>query len=275
MSERYVLIGHPIDHSLSPQMHNAGFAALGLDAHYALRPTPLASVGEALAELQAGTLTGCNATTPLKGEVAKAFPGTARVERSASANTVFRDGDTLRVESTDVDGVREPLATRGVTGGEALLLGAGGAARAAALALEELGLTVNVAARDPGKAALLLEEVAPRPRGRALALDALGRDKGLMRRLSVLVQATPLGRSGEALPVPWELLDSPVAFEMLYVDTPFLREATERGFATVPGWEMLLEQGLKSFELWTGQPAPRDVMREALTAETAPRDGPS
>ncbi|MEM6531305.1 MAG: shikimate dehydrogenase [Myxococcota bacterium] len=265
MTARYCLLGHPIEHSLSPRMHNAGFEALGLDARYELKPTPLEHVDRALVELRAGTMTGCNATTPLKGAVAGAFPGSERVKRSGSANTVYRDGETLRVESTDVDGVREPLQARGVNGGEAIVLGAGGAARAAALALEELGFTVHVAARAPEKAALLLEEVAPRPRGRALHIEALGRDKALLRTARVLIQATPLGRCGETLPIPWDLIEnSAVAFEMLYVTTPFLNEAARRGLKTIPGWEMLLEQGLRSFELWTGQPAPRDAMRDAL-----------
>ncbi len=265
MSEAYCLIGDPIAHSPSPAMHNAGFEALGLDARYNLRPTTADTAPEVWGELERGVLTGCNITTPLKGMAAAAFSGTERALRSRSANTIYRDHGALRAESTDVDGVRVPLEERGVRGGEALLLGAGGAARAAALALEELELTVHVAARDPAKAAALLEQVAPRPRGRALALGDLDRDPGLAKRLRVLVQATPVGRDGETFSLPWERLpDDCVTFEMLYARTPFLETAEARGLDRVEGWEMLLWQGVQSFRLWTGADAPVAAMRSAL-----------
>ncbi|MEM6729954.1 MAG: hypothetical protein AAF658_00270 [Myxococcota bacterium] len=265
MTERYCLIGSPIDHSPSPAMQNAGFAALKRDAEYVLRPCGPDAVGEVWNALRHGTLTGCNVTTPLKSQAADAFPGSPRVERSHSANTVYHEGTRLRVESTDVDGVRAPLERRQVSGGDALLLGAGGAARAAMLALEELGVCVHVAARDPGKAALALEEVGPRPRGRALALNDLSRDRGLLKSLAVVLQATPLGRSGEELALPWEQISGDcVAFEMLYASTPFVARASQRGMRVIPGWEMLLEQGLCSFELWTGSAAPREAMEHGL-----------
>lgn len=265
MSDRYCLIGDPIAHSPSPAMHNAGFAALGLDATYTLRPATEATVHEVWGELERGAWAGCNVTTPLKGAAAERFPGSGRVERSGSANTIYRRDGALRAESTDVDGVRIPLEAHGVRGGEALLLGAGGAARAAALALEDLDLTVHVAARDPSRAAALLERVAPRPRGRALALNDLDRDRSLAERLRVIVQATPVGRNGETFSLPWERLpDDCVAFEMLYARTPFLETADARGLVRVEGWEMLLWQGVEAFRRWTGAEPPVAPMRTAL-----------
>ncbi len=267
MSARYALVGHPIDHSPSPAMHNAGFKALGIDASYELRPTQPDGFSAVIDALRSGALQGANVTTPLKSLAAAAFDASPLARRASSANTIYFADGSWRCESTDIDGVRHPLQTRGIKGGEALVIGAGGAARAAALALEQLGAIVHVAARRLHTAANLLEEVAPRPRGRSLALEDLPRDPHTLERVSLVVQATPVGLHGEELPVPWErFAPNPVAFEMLYRDTPFIKAASKRGWVTIRGHEMMLEQGARAFELWTGQPAPREVMRDALSA---------
>ncbi|MEL6195967.1 MAG: hypothetical protein AAGJ56_04605 [Myxococcota bacterium] len=266
MSARYALVGDPIGHSPSPAMHNAGFRALGIDASYELRPTVPDTFSSVIDALHAGELQGVNVTTPLKGLAAAAFDASALAERARSANTIYRADDSWRCESTDIDGVRHPLQTRGIVGGEALIIGAGGAARAAALALEQLGAIVHVASRRLHTAANLLEEVAPRPRGRSLALENLTRDPHTLERVSVVVQATPVGMHGEELPIPWErFAPNTLAFEMLYRDTPFIKTAIKRGWVTIRGREMMLEQGVRAFELWTGQPAPREAMRDALS----------
>ncbi len=264
---RYVLAGDPIAHSPSPAMHNAGFAALGLNATYALRPTSADGAAAFLAELQRGALAGANVTTPIKTVVAALVPLVGAAARAQAVNTLYRDGGRLVGELTDVAGVREPLAARGVEGGEALLLGAGGAARAAAVALDELGLVVHVAARRVGEAERLLAVVLPSARGRALGLGDTAALVTLLPQLRVLVQATPVGRQGERLPLPWDAArPGLIAFEMLYRprQTPFLQDARAASATPIEGWEMLLHQGLRSFELWTGKAAPRPAMQQAL-----------
>ena len=187
------------------------------------------------------------------------------------------DGDVLRGCLTDVAGVAEPLRERRVgtqsllsataDDGRAVVLGAGGAARAAALALESLGLRVSVAARDPAKAAEVLALLRHDARGDALVLGDLARSKALSGA-AVVIQATNVGRGGESLPVSFAGV-SAIAFEMLYTprETPFLAAARAAGCQVIEGWEMLLAQGAASLSLWLGgRVVPRDAMKAALLA---------
>lgn len=270
MSLRFALAGSPIAHSRSPVMHTAAFRALGLDARYELRVTELAQVPAFIDELRNGMWLGCNVTTPLKTEVAKHVQCDDVSARAAAVNTVWPTRDGLRATLTDVDGVRDPLLERGVTFsrtlGEAVIIGAGGASRAAALALAGMGARVSVAARDPSKADAMLSILRDDERGEAMPLAKLAAP-GALRDVRVLVQATPLGREGESLALSWDNARL-VAFEMLYAPrvTPFLAAATAAGCTTIQGWEMLLAQGARSLELWLGVDAPRAAMRKALLA---------
>ncbi|MBC7794827.1 MAG: shikimate dehydrogenase [Clostridia bacterium] len=270
MRKRLALAGFPIAHSLSPRMQQAGMDALSLDARYELRPTEAGDLAIFIDELHAGVWFGGNVTTPIKTEVAPLCVGDAIVQRCGAVNTLWvRDG-VLYGALTDVDGVREPLAARdfGATSlpGHALILGAGGAARAAAIALEQLNLRVSVAARDAAKAAEVVRFVDPALRGDALSLASCA-TPGALREVGVIIQATSVGRSAETLALDWASASPDlVAFEMLYVprETAFLRAARSHGAQIIEGWEMLLAQGLRAFEIWFEREAPRDVMREAL-----------
>jgi shikimate dehydrogenase len=254
-------------------MHEAAFRALGIDATYELRVTEIEGVPGLLYELQRGVWKGVNVTTPLKTEVAHHCLCDDGSARAGAVNTVWLAGESLCATLTDVDGVREPLASRKVafsrTLGEAVILGAGGASRAAALALAGMGARVSVAARDANKAQAVIEILHEHERGEAMQLARLAAP-GALRDVHVLVQATPLGRYGESLALGWEGA-SLVAFEMLYTPrvTPFLASARAAGCAVVEGWEMLLAQGARAFELWLGAEPPRDVMRDALLATLA------
>jgi shikimate dehydrogenase len=271
--DRYALFGSPIDKSPSPAMHNAAFAALGLDARYELRPAGAGDVPALLAEMQS-TWRGANVTIPLKEALAGHVAPRGHAERAHAVNTLWRDGETLAGSLTDVEGVAEPLRARRFAGGPALVLGAGGAARAAVLALEQLGCTITVAARRPSEAERLLRELGAK--GEAVALGDAAALARALTRTRVLVQCTPVGRSGEVLPLAWDAVQPGVlAFEMLYWPprTPFLEAAKQRGCEIIEGWEMLLAQGAAAFTLWTGREAPREVMGEALRADLARRAG--
>ena len=282
MSQLYALFGDPIEHSVSPAMHDAAFAALGIDAHYQLRPTRLDAAATAVEEIRSGRFGGANVTTPLKTRIAELVPLRGDAARAGAVNTLWWDGDELVGSLTDVAGVSEPLRERGfeVDRGIGLVLGAGGAARAACIALQQLGKTVHVAARDPGAARALLEGLDMADTGAPVALADAHALSTVVGGIDVIVQATPVGREGDRLPIPWEVVPPSVcAFDMIYAPrrTPFLADAAARGCATIEGWEMMVAQGARSFALWTGRAAPRDVMGAAVLAQLAeagrPPDG--
>jgi shikimate dehydrogenase len=244
----YALIGHPIGGSPSPAMHGAAFGALGMDAEYVLHETAVPP--------DLSPFSGVNVTTPLKVAMAAKVTLVGDAATAGATNTLYRAGGRWHGALTDVDGVQVPLLQRGMTGpGGALILGAGGAARAAAIALAGLGFDVTVAARGGAP-------WAPR----AISFANL---EAAFARARVLVQAT----SAESLRLPWQSASPGLAFEMRYRprETAFLREARAAGYSVVEGWEMLLAQGVRAFELWTGVAAPTAVMRQALLAALSDR----
>lgn len=275
MSQVYVLLGFPIEHSPSPAMHEAAFAALGIDARYRLRTARLDEAITAVEEIKSGRFGGANVTTPLKTRIAELVPLRGDAARAGAVNTLWWDGSELVGSLTDIAGVCEPLRARGVDVGQGigLVLGAGGAARAACIALEHLGKAVHVAAREVAAARALLEHLDMGDAGAAVALADTHALSTIVGGIDVIVQATPVGRHGDRLPIPWEVVPrSALAFDMVYAPrrTPFLIEAAARGCPTIEGWEMMVAQGAESFVLWTGREAPRQVMRDAVLARLGP-----
>ena len=261
----YGLVGVDILRSLSPAVHNAAFAARGIDAVYV--PLQAESLDAFLEALPALGLSGFSLTRPYKSAI---LPKLASVEpeagRAGSVNTVVvRDG-SLSGSSTDGEGVLTPLRKRIEPKGRAVaIVGAGGAARAAAFALTRAGARVTVLARRPGQSA----EVAAAAGCAAAPLEAAAR-----LEWDVLVNATPVG-SGAApgqLPVPeGALRPGTIVFDMVYEprETPLLAAARARGCLTIGGVEMLVAQAVKQFETWTGVAAPVEAMTEAALAAIA------
>jgi 3-dehydroquinate dehydratase/shikimate dehydrogenase len=261
----YGVVGQDVVRSLSPAIHNAAFAATGRDAVYVpLQSESLEAFIEALPGLG---LSGFSVTRPYKQSLQRHL---AQVEetaaRAGSVNTVVvRDG-RLCGSSTDGDGVLVPLRKRTEVGGRrVLIVGAGGAARAAAFALVGAGARVSVLARRPEQAA----EVAAAAGGDAVSLEDLG-----AMPWDVLLHATPVG-SGSLpgrLPVPESVLrPGSVVFDMVYEPRPtaLLEAARTRGCRTIDGVEMLVAQAVGQFEAWTGEAAPVEAMtRAALGAIT-------
>jgi shikimate dehydrogenase len=252
-------------------MHNAGFRALGLDCTYELRETGPEEAPAVLGELRRGVFRGVNVTTPLKTVFARAVKKDTEAARAGAVNTLWAHHDGVFGALTDVQGVSEPLAERGVNVGVGLVLGAGGAARAAVLALESVGLTAHVAARRPDQARSVLAQLQPSTGGEAVDLADSAALARLWPSLSVVVQAAPAD-----LELPWAHT-SPglIAFDMRYLPrrTPFLNEAVAAGGVAIEGWEMLLAQGCRAFTLWSKLPAPVEVMRTALLADLESRPG--
>jgi shikimate dehydrogenase len=285
------VVGHPIRHSLSPRLHNAAFAALGLDWASVAFEVPAgrgAGVVDAVATLG---MAGLSVTMPLKEEVAAAChrlsPTAARL-RAANC-LVLRDGEVWG-ENTDGDGLLRALAAeRGFrpAGRRCLVLGAGGAARAVVEALGRAGAAeVVVVARRPGPAAAA-----------AALAGAAGRvgQAAWARRADLVVQATPLGMAapplrdpavgaprgasgpgGPALPLDPDLLGpGQLAVDLVYHPprTPWLQAVAERGAATMNGLGMLVHQAALALEHWTGRSAPLAAMWAAV-AEVAPGASP-
>jgi shikimate dehydrogenase len=265
------VIGDPVTHSLSPTLHNAAFEALGLDWVYVAFPVPRGGGAGAVAAVTALGLAGLNVTMPHKEDVAGAcdeLTDDAADLRSVNTVVALPGGRTLG-DSTDGPGFLDALAVDAidVAGRPVLVLGAGGAARAVVLALGRAGATVTVAARRPdaAEAAAVLA-----PGARAIPIGAVDPSP-----YALVVNATPLGMSGgDALPVDPDALHSElVVVDLVYhpADTPLLTAARAKGALAVNGLGMLLHQAARSFTQWTGQPAPLEAMRTAVTTALAAR----
>lgn len=258
MPKHYGIVGYPLDHTLSPKMHNRAFAHLGLDALY--EAYPVREAREAIRLIREIPLEGASVTIPHKEAAMVLLDGLDEVARQIGAvNTVLRDGRGLIGTNTDWEGFLRALEeATDLKGKEVLILGAGGAARAAAYAVKRKGGTFTVASRTLEKAERLATDFG----GRALPWQKRGLWEG-----DVIVNATPLGSQGEK-PISGEVIRPwMVVMDMVYSprQTPLLKEAIGKGAKVVEGLRMLLFQGVRQFELWTGRKAPEEVMWRALT----------
>jgi shikimate dehydrogenase len=247
------VLGFPVRHSRSPAMMNAAFAELGLDWRYLALPVPPERFAETVRALRASGYRAANVTIPHKlaaRDIADELSDVARAIGAVNTLTLHEDG-RLAGDNTDAGGLLDALGEPPPA--TALVLGAGGAARAAAWALADAGTTVTVWNRTPSRAKALAGE---------LGLEASERPGPA----ELLVNATSVGLrpddSLEGLP----LVDARVVVELVYRDarTPLARWAEERGARLVDGLEVLVHQGARSFGLWTDREAPVDVMRRAV-----------
>ncbi|MBW3613384.1 MAG: shikimate dehydrogenase [Chloroflexi bacterium] len=250
MSDRVVLLGHHIGYSASPAMHNAAFASLGIEARYELADVTAAELPTAVDALRLPGSIGANVTQPHKVPVCDLVDELRpEVDRLGAANTIVRDEDRLVAHNTDLAAVRAELMSMGsVT--RAVVLGTGGASRAVQAALANAG--VETVAVD-------------RERWESLPKLLAGAD--------VLVNATPIGTASDDSPLPAHLLHPGLSvLDLVYRPSPtrLVRDARAAGARARGGAGMLLRQAAASFALWTGHPAPIDVMRDALRAELGP-----
>ena len=261
----YGLLGSDVLRSLSPAIQNRAFAATGTDAVYV--PLQAESMRAFASALPALGLSGFSVTRPYKGAILPHLDSvTPHAAEAGSANTVVAQDGRLVGLSTDGDGVLVPLRQRvDPAGRAAVIVGAGGAARAAAFALVRAGARVTVLARRPEQAA----EVASATGCASAGLDALP-----ALAWDVLVNATPLGSGafpGQSPVPPGILRKGAVVFDMVYEprETPLLVAAKARGCATIDGVEMLVAQAVGQFEAWTGVGAPVEEMTAAALAAMA------
>jgi shikimate dehydrogenase len=288
------LIGWPVEHSVSPAMHNAAFAELGLDWCYVPLPVHPNRVPEALAGAAALGLRGFNATVPHKEILVPIVDTLTDAARAIGAvNTVLlKDGQAVG-HNTDAGGFLRALHDVGFGAGctrilrpqgcSALVLGAGGAARAVVYALAASHARVTILNRTPAKAVALAAEFSPVNPQAHLQAGPLDESHVQQASLGVdlVVNTTPLGMwtrsSGtadaehseaspwpETVPFPREAL----LMDLIYNprETPLMRQALQAGARTCDGLSMLVHQGAEAFTLWTGQDAPVDVMMAACVA---------
>jgi shikimate dehydrogenase len=238
-------------------MHNAAFRALGLDWTYKLRDVSPGDLLGALSDLRHEDVAGANVTIPHKQAVMQFMDALdAGAMKARAVNTIVHDGGRLVGSNTDIAAIRDAIASLGLEpqGANAVVFGAGGSARAAAVALE--GAHVTFVSRHPDESDLP---------GRVIAWDDASLH-GLVRAADLLLNATPLGRRDEMPVRPAALPRDGAVIDLVYVrgGTPLVRKARSLGLRTADGWEILLAQGARSFESWTGQAAPVSAMRETL-----------
>ncbi len=264
-TELYGIIGNPVSHTLSPAMHNAAFRHLGLNKVYL--PFPVSDAGAAIIGLKALGVKGVSVTIPHKQAVIdhleRIDPVAAKI---GAVNTLVIAGDTVTGLNTDWLGANAALKEfTGLAGKRVLLLGAGGSARAIGFGLLEEGARLTLASRTPSKGMALAQ---------ALACPWVAMESAAELPADILINATSvgMGQLRDESPMPAEALGRfRLVMDIVYapLETRLLREAKAAGCKTINGLAMLLYQGVAQFELWTGAPAPVEVMRQELLAGMA------
>ncbi|MEX1207281.1 MAG: hypothetical protein WD652_00955 [Acidimicrobiia bacterium] len=248
-SRRFVLLGDPVGGSRSPAIHQAAFETAGIDGHYQARRVDLAGLGAAIGEIRSGAIDGANITMPYKSITAGLVDELDEDARRAGAvNTIVPVHDRLMGRNTDVVALRWALAS---SVGTVLILGAGGAAKAAAVAAA--GRDTIVSARRPAAA----EAMAVR-----FGLDTVA--WGDPVEGAIVINATPLGMAGETLPP--EVVDGArCLLDLAYgvEPTPAVAEALRRSLPVVDGIDLLVAQAAAAFTIWTGVAAPFEAMMRA------------
>ncbi len=271
MMRVFGIVGHPVEHTRSPVMMRAAFESRGVDAAYVPFDVKPGELREAVRGIRVLGVSGFNVTVPHKIDVMDMLDEIDEHAKLVGAvNTVWRHKDQLRGTNTDAHGFVAALIEGGCTveGARVLVLGAGGAARAAVRgALVAKAASVVVAARRIEAAQELVRAFGERVKG--VALNELAT---VFPKTDILVQATSAtlhakegGALVESLPLE-RLPENCVVNDLVYVprETPLLNAAKAHGLKTIDGTGMLVHQGAMAFEKWTSEPAPIGVMREAL-----------
>lgn len=257
MTRRACLIGWPAAHSRSPIIHKYWLKSFGIDGDYRIEAVKPEDFATFIAGLGERGYVGANVTLPHKEQALKLADADARARAVGAANTLWFDGGRLRATNTDVEGfvgnLDEASPDWDKASDEALVLGAGGAARAIVYGLVERGIkTVHLVNRTLPRA----EELA-RQFGESVKPAAWDRIPALLPRATLLVNTTSLGMKGQPpLEIELSLLPaSATVAEAVYIplDTPLLIAARRRGLKTADGLGMLLHQAVRGFSLWFGK----------------------
>lgn len=277
MSKKLGIIGWPVEHSLSPAMHNAAFAALGLtDWHYELLPTQPDDLKDRLDHLSDAGYSGINVTVPHKQAVMPHLHHISLAARGiGSVNTILFEDGRREGHNTDSVGFMLDLAAHqvDVSQQEVLVLGAGGSAHAVVLGLANRGAQVTLVSRREQQAWQLRENIRKGVSAQ-LKIDVQAPHSlaKIGSRFRLIVNCTPVGMWPHVDASPWPdelpIPSQAVVYDLVYrpAQTRLMQQAIASGAQAIGGLGMLVYQGAAAFELWTGQAAPVDVMFEAVEA---------
>ena len=281
MTRQLGIFGHPLAHTVSPAMHQAALDHLGLDIRYTAWPTEAMALPESVRRLRRDDHLGANVTIPHKERVLDLLEGfDSGVKEVGAANTIVKRNGRLMGINTDVEGFLKALKERAgfeLPQAAVLLLGAGGAARAAAFGLAIEGVaSLAIANRTLPRALSLAEELRDRvPRVTGVPMETSSM-KAACAEAGLIVNATSVGMahsSGQARSLLASELIRPdtLVFDMVYspAETPLMKEARRAGARAMGGLWMLVYQGAASFRLWTGLEAPVEVMHRAAERAVA------
>jgi len=271
------VIGHPVEHSLSPVMQNAAIAHLGFDYVYLPLPVRPEDLEVALNGFAAIRLKGFNVTIPHKQGILPLLGEVSPIAQAVGAvNTVWRNEDLLWVgTNTDVEGFIAPLKTYNRDWNQkiAVILGNGGAARAVVAGCAQLGCAeIHITGRNQLKLQQFLNSWSNSAIGVNLHVHSWEKLPELIAHADLLVNTTPIGMYPDVKASPLsagEIAQLPVgaiAYDLIYTPSPtqFLQQAEKQGAITIDGLEMLVQQGAAALKIWLQQPVPVDVMRQAL-----------
>jgi shikimate dehydrogenase len=277
MTKRVVLIGHPVAHSLSGAMQQAAFDSQGIDAAYELWDRAPIGLADAITEIRGDDFLGANVTIPHKERVVPLVDRlTEEAQATGAVNTITRDGKRLIGHNTDVPGFKvalDKLVGRQKMPRNAIVLGAGGGSRAVVYGLIRDGFQrIVVFNRHLHRAEALVKHF-----GRSAAhmeLRAMPWHESIIEselaKSKLLVNATSIGLTSDASPIAAEVLQPDLlVLDLIYARTRLLRDADAAGCTVADGEQMLLHQGAAAFTLWTGLPAPVELMQRALSEARA------
>ncbi len=275
--KRVFLIGNPVAHSVSPEMHNAVFQAFGIDWRYDLLRTPQDLLSQAVERLRLKDCVGANVTIPYKESIIRYLDDMNDSARQIGAvNTIVNRNGRLIGENTDVKGFLQVLshAMVPVAGARTVILGAGGAARAVAFALAQAGVrSIVLFNRTEARAITLANLMQAQFPNVELVVNQLHP----LEHASIVVNATSVGMSPNVNVSPWPhgvaFARGALAFDLVYRPrrTRFLIDAEQAGAKTIDGLGMLVQQGAVAFRLWTQYDPPVEIMFQAAEQALAER----
>ena len=269
MVKTYAVIGDPIDHSLSPNIHNAAFRELGLDCTYIAYRIPKDELAAGIEALKKIKISGFNVTIPHKVEMVKYLD---KVNEDCSiigaTNTVSNDDGSLTGYNTDMEGFLDPLKRRklNLKDAKVLLIGAGGAARAIAAGFaKEKAEKITVANRTLQNANEL-SQFAKKIGidSNAISLDKVGESAS---DYNIIVNATSIGLNNEPSPISTNSInEKSIVYDIVYkpVNTDLIKQSKKNGATVIYGYEMLLGQAALAFKIWHGVEAPYEAMKKSI-----------
>jgi shikimate dehydrogenase len=267
MVKTFAVIGDPIEHSLSPSIHNAAFKALNLDCTYIAYRIPRGELKEGIESLRQINISGFNVTIPHKIEMMKHLDDASQECNTIGAtNTVSNENGKLVGYNTDMDGFLQPIKQRniGISGESVLVLGSGGAARAIVAGFaKERAKKITIANRTEQKA----QEIAKFASSLGMESNHTTLNNVDASKYRFIINATSVGLKNEPSPISTDLINSNhIIYDIIYMpmNTDFISQSKKKSATIIYGYEMLLGQAALAFQIWHKTQAPYEAMKKVL-----------